>query len=961
MKSVCIGLSLLLSFFAYSQNKLDVIPKHPNAVDSRGMRQGWWTIELNDDMMRPANPDDVVYYRIIQFKDDVPVGVTRDYYKSGVLYEELTLQSLKFIGKRNFRQEVDYSQPYNVYWEDGSENLIAPNRIQCEAHLKNERYDLALPFAEKAMAETEKRLGKNNWRYAYFLSTLGHIYQALGYLTKAEPLYVEHIKVVDALPDKKGVQYVNCVVNLAYLYYIMGDYYNSRRLYQMQLERAESVFGKNSLAYATALNNMALVYDKMWNFKQAAETYRQSLTIREQEIEKKNLEQDLGYATTLNNLAATLTAQNRFAEAQKYIQHAIQITQNAVGKENSAYAGRIIFLSSIFELAGKYKQADSVNQVALAITRKIQGTGHPSYTARLLENAHLYRVMGSYDKAEDNYLKGIEGLNRQILSYFPALSDYQKTSYYFDQQYNFEDFNSFCVARAKQNPAILTHLYNNQLATKAMLLNATSKWKHRIRNSGDKKLFALYTDWEANQNTLARWYKEKEGAALKSKKIDSLEVLVTLQEKELSRRSEMFGTIAEKKPVTWQDIKTKLKPDEVAIEMIRVKKYGSVAILDSSDAVLKRYTRHGLTDTIQYAALILTPNSTCPELVLISNGNELDGKQSKFYFNAIRTQTEDNQSYGFYWKPIADKLASMKIKGPGRLKVYFSPDGIYNNINVNTLYNPATKKYLFEETNVGLVTNTKDLVSVKKEETENNLAYLIGFPDYGISTEERSKLAQNEKDRQRTYYSLRLERSDNLVELPGTKTEVENIAALMTAKGWQPEVLVGSKAMEESLKDCYKPRVLHIATHGYFQADASMNQDPLLRSGLMLAGAGQTLAGHKNDLAEDGILTAYEAMNLNLDNTDLVVLSACETGLGESYNGEGVYGLQRAFKIAGAQTIIMSLWKVNDQSTQELMSSFYQFWLDGKSKREAFDSAQRLLKAKYKNPYYWGAFVMVGE
>ncbi|MEE8200482.1 MAG: CHAT domain-containing protein, partial [Candidatus Acidoferrales bacterium] len=199
------------------------------------------------------------------------------------------------------------------------------------------------------------------------------------------------------------------------------------------------------------------------------------------------------------------------------------------------------------------------------------------------------------------------------------------------------------------------------------------------------------------------------------------------------------------------------------------------------------------------------------------------------------------------------------------------------------------------------------------------------------------------------------------------------------ARNWQVELYSDERALEEAIKQVQAPRLLHVATHGFFLADQegarterlsglpSGREDPMLRSGLFFAGAERTLAGQPPPAGlDDGVLTAYEATGLNLHGTELVVLSACETGQGEVKNGEGVFGLRRALQVAGAEAVLMSLWAVPDRETQELMTLFYRNWLAGQSKPQALRAAQQELRARVRErygadlPYFWGAFVLVG-
>ena len=264
---------------------------------------------------------------------------------------------------------------------------------------------------------------------------------------------------------------------------------------------------------------------------------------------------------------------------------------------------------------------------------------------------------------------------------------------------------------------------------------------------------------------------------------------------------------------------------------------------------------------------------------------------------------------------------------------------------------------------------------MKKEERKyENTADLFGFPNYDLGADQQKEIAQDyDLKRKRLLEGVRL------TELPGTRIEIEESGNILQKNKWMVIEYLGDNALEENLKKINSPRLLHIATHGAFLEEEDMKREreytmgfigenqqiyydnPLLRSALFFSGANRSRKGINVEGVEDGVFTGYEAQNLNLMNTELVILSACETGLGVIKSGEGVYGLQRAFRVAGAENIIMSLWKVSDEATKDLILSFYAKWTSGKSVKEAFREAQRELREKYPGAYYWAAFVLIGN
>lgn len=823
------------------------------------------------------------------------------------------------------------------------------------------KYDLAESTYKYAIEISRQTLGERHPEMATTYSNLGLLYKSMGHYEQAEPILKKSQKIRREILGEKHPDYAASLNNLAGLYENMGRFSDAEPLYSQSLTILKNAIGTKNADYASTLNNLAGVYETEKKYIQAEPLYEEALVI----LKDIYGESHPDYATTLNNLALLLEALGKREEAEKLYKLNIEFTKVSLGEKHPNYATSINNYAILLENLGRYVEAEKYFIMALNIRKDALGLNHPAYTTTLYDLAKLYSATKDFASADAYWDKALSNYLYQIDQFFPAMSEKEKGKFYQTISPKFEQFNSYVLLRYAENPSLIGKMYDYQLATKALLLNATNKVKQRILMSGDFILIEKFKNWVSQKELLSKAAgMSKEDQKQAGIDYEQLGILVNDLEKELTASSELFRSNNETKKVAWTEIQRKLKNDEAAIEMIRFTKYR----FDSSGV----YT----SDSVFYAALVVNSNSKAnPELIVLKNGVSLEKQYLKYYRNAIKNKLEDEFAYSQYWGKIRKSIPNAK-------KIYFSPDGVYNLVNLNTLRNIQTKNYIYDEVDLRILTNTKDLLSINAANNPENKITLMGNPDFAMNTKKIATQVKGMTEEQSQY----IERASAgiLSPLPGTKLEVEKIAGMLNTNFWYTDVYLEQNAIEENLKKVSNPKILHIATHGFFEEDANKSkknekketeigeENPLLKSGLMLAGASLTLLKRKNEVTnvevninknkDDGILTAYEAMNLNLDNTDLVVLSACETGLGEVKNGEGVYGLQRAFNVAGAKALVISLWTVNDAATQKLMTSFYSELLKvNATKRVAFRNAQLELRKEFPEPYYWGAFVMIGE
>jgi CHAT domain-containing protein/Flp pilus assembly protein TadD len=774
--------------------------------------------------------------------------------------------------------------------------------------------------------------------YGSFLLSLGRYYQVVGEYPQAETKFRQGVELLRQYSGEETEGYAYALNSLALLYQTLGNFEEAEPLFKKSLLIWEKRTGKLNSEYATVLQNLASIYQVQENYTKAEPLLLEAHDIDEKIFGKKHPL----YSVSLQNLATLYQKKKQFDKATAMMEEARSVTETRLGKLHPSYATVISNVAALYQDQANYVMAEKSWKESVTLRKQLFGEDHPDYARSLYGLAGVYFATGKLDEANNYFTQVVTKYQNQITNYFDALSEKEKSAFYNKIKPVFETYQDFCIQRLKQNPGdavMMEKLYDLQLATKAILINASNKVRNAIVNGGDSELQALFNQWVASKENLVRYYSYSELDRSRMKiDLRKEEVASNDLEKKLTERSSAFSTLNQKN-ITWQQVKASLKENEAAVEIIRVRKKFS-------------------TDSVYYAALILHPSEAEPKLFIWPGGQIMEGRWFRYHRNSIKFHFNDTLSHKYFWQPLVKAL-------PASHTLYLSCDGVFNKINFNAIQNPSNKQWVLDNYTIRLLSNTKELVETHHTTNiANAQASIFGYADFNLA--ETNKAVPGDKRAVKRFGF----QGEEISMLPGTEKEAQLLRDVLKEKNWVVNTFLLKDATEANLKKIKNPQILHIATHGFFLNDLDINDEPdtddheniltknpLFRSGILLAGA----ALRQEPGQEDGVLTAYEAMNLDLDQTELVSLSACETGLGEVRNGEGVYGLQRSLLVAGARTVIISLWQVDDTATQELMSTFYSLWLKGGDKFQSFRQAQLEIKTKYNLPYYWGAFVLIGN
>lgn len=840
---------------------------------------------------------------------------------NGINNIDLAADALNLFMKRDYNQAIPLLHKIIDYYQT--------NRITDYIHLATWMKSQGMAYmyvgdynnSEKTYMSTIEFLESKNLQkekiYRMVLDALSILYvqlqnyeKAIIFNTQAKTLYEQALDF--------GDDYVRCISNCALCHNGLGHNATAKMMLNVALRQA-----KHNLSDTTAISVSLKELEQFSNRPFDTNSMDNNYYIQTRIIP---------YVTLLSNSSVVYSDLGYFSEAVRTIKESIAVSEEYGLKEPLPYNN----MGILYLYRSKFQQSVEWFLKSYELCK----TPYESDEIGMNTALGLYL---SKDSTVSNFCSDISKKMRKNIQDMFAFMSGEECSIYWKHFENYLPMLNLIIYESADLNTFAT-IYDNILETKGLLLRSTNNIRDAILNSENKDDVADY----AKIGQLKQQLLNEKDNELRTSIKNEIEVI----DKRLTQHVNAYADFASSKAIQWRDVRDVLSNDEVAIE------FYNIPVVWGLDSI---QTMNGEP---RYCAVILRNDYEYPHIIALCKESQLEELEKEDLY-------ETDSIYNLVWKPLEEELKGVR-------NIYFAADRELHKIGIE--YAPMPNGGIIgDKYNLYRLSSTRVLAENRAEKRSEN-AVLYGGLRYDIEKEEL--IAESRSGDYHPTTTSRAFSADNtrygVKYLPGTLEEVKEISQNFNIS---PKLVTDISGTEESFKSLAGSHIdiIHLATHGFFwnEDDAkkrnyvtflnntknlrSDEDKALTRSGLFFSGANLGLRGESlpNDV-EDGVLTALELSNMNLGHVDMVVMSACESGLGET-SGEGVFGLQRGFKLAGANTLLMSLWKVDDTATQILMSNFYKNYLSGKSKQESLKLAQQSLRnnSEYTAPEYWAAFILL--
>lgn len=842
--------------------------------------------------------------------------------------------------------------------------------------------DEAEQLNKSALEIREKALGRDHPDVAESLNNLSLLYEDQGKYAEAEPLLKRALAIREKALGSEHLNVGQSLNSLANLYSTLSDYTKAEPLYKRSLVIAEKALGPENPRVAAILNNLAKLYCSLGDYAKAEPLLKRSLAIYEKVHGYKHSD----VARSLNNLAVLYCSIGGYDKAEPLYKRSLAIWEKALGPEHPNVASSLNNLADLYREIGDYDKAESLCKRSLAIWEKALGPEHPDVVHSLNNLARLYAALDQFNKAYE-ILKRAQTIDEKLIYQVMGFtSESQKMAFLASRKVDLDAFLSLINRHLFQTPSARVDALNVWLKRKGVALEAQKRLQEALVYSANEEAVQTFQELSRTRAQLSRltFGPGEEGLDAYKRQIAQLEKQKENLETRLARLSQEFAASQKIAKADCAKVAGALQANTALIEFARIREFDFKATGKQRKWLPDRYLSFvlhaGKGNRVEW--IDLGPADRIDQAVAL-----LKKEMASHDVQGEKAAESSRKLYGLVFEPLKKGLGDVK-------ELFISPDGNLNLIPFEVIQGPDGR-FLIEDYMFNYLAAGRDVLRFGEIKEKGNKVLLMGDPDFDMGGDDKDsalmRLALRKNKETESIKRSSDMRGFHFSGLPGTREEVRAIHDLY-GKG-QAELYTGKDALEEVIRSKGAPSVLHLATHGFFLSDLDLQslvddsagrgikvsmaprkkgkkvkiENPLLRSGIALAGANNALSSDDPEKS-DGIMTAEKILGLRLRGTDMVVLSACETGMGEVKAGEGVYGLRRAFTQAGAKSLIMSMWPVPDKETKELMIEFYTKIKSGEinrcqALRQAAINQMKIVKERYgtANPLFWGAFVFMGE